>query len=136
VELPYQTALNLIKDLKLAGHDPDHPDNPDLMQTTWDVINLRCKMGLVGYCVFNLRIGLNTRLQMLFMPEFVLVNRCVIRLCSLRTTLSLQVRPDTITVAAVLLAMKLHNMPAKLISGKHWMLHEKCHADPKQVEGL
>jgi hypothetical protein len=55
--------------------------------------------------------------------------------CSLRTTLSLQVKPDTIAVAAVLLAMKLHNTPTKLINGKHWMLHEKCHADPKQVEG-
>jgi hypothetical protein len=42
VELPYQTALNLIKDLNLAGSDSDHPVNPDLMQTTWDVINLRC----------------------------------------------------------------------------------------------
>jgi hypothetical protein len=38
-------------------------------------------------------------------------------------------------VAAVLLAMKLHNMPTKLINGKHWMLHEKCSADPKKVEG-
>jgi hypothetical protein len=38
-------------------------------------------------------------------------------------------------VAAVLLAMKLHNMPTKLINGKHWMLHEKCNADPKKVEG-
>lgn len=44
MELPYQTALNLIKDLNLAGSDPDHPVNPDLMQTTWDVINLRCEM--------------------------------------------------------------------------------------------
>jgi hypothetical protein len=44
VELPYQTALNLIKDLNLAGSDPEHPVNPDLMQTTWDVINLRCEM--------------------------------------------------------------------------------------------
>ena len=38
-------------------------------------------------------------------------------------------------MAAVLLAMKLHNMPTKLINGRHWMLHEKCNADPKQVEG-
>lgn len=41
-ELPYPLALNLIKLLKLAGDDPDHLDNPDLMQTAWDMINLRC----------------------------------------------------------------------------------------------
>ena len=138
VELPYQTALNLIKDLNLAGNDPDHPDNPDLMQTTWDVINLRCEILASAGCHAMTSPGCQPATAF---RVFENANRCKAaarhgsRLCSLRTTLSLQVRPDTIAVAAVLLAMKLHNMPTKLINGKHWMLHEKCNADPKKVEG-
>lgn len=56
-------------------------------------------------------------------------------MCSLRTTLSLQFKPETIAAAAVLLAMKLHRMPTKLVDGKHWLLHRMCAVKPSPVEG-